>query len=1003
MIGAGTVVVSTAKEVVTLVVSNGATLMFTNWTTTLTASNVTVLSNGVVTLPEPFKDGWMSNRVHFVCSNFLLAAGGTIDVSGRGFLYGNGPGGGNTDGKNRWPGAGGSYGGRGGHGGATGDGEFPPKSAYGYWADDPYGSPETPVQPGSGGDSYQTNNPAQLGGSGGGAVRIEALGSATIDGAIRADGANGLQYSAGGSGGSIYITCGSLSGSAEGLLSAHGGTAFTRTTSDWGGCGAGGGGRIAVDYGSLGASKAMSFTTAAGSVGWRSNDWEEAWWCAAGPGTLWLTDTELLSALPLGQRFQDVRLAFASVREWAVDSLVVSNGSLAFLDGGFRVQVTNDVRIDSGGVLRIGALDSTTNAPQLDVGGNLALTNGARLYVYASDTNDSTATYGARLRVTNNVTIGPTSWMHLFSHGVDGGSATMRMGNLDVAAGGGIDAWGKGYQSTKGPGGTKKYVWAGGGGHGGRGGDGWADNASAKECDGGGAYGSVTAPFEAGSGAGNYRDTAPTDYGGYGGGVVRVDASGGSVTIDGTITADGHSSGFATAGGAGGSVHITCDTLGGTGTISAEGGLSFEYTTPAQTYNAAGGGGGGGRIALDYGSLSPTHSLDVSADAGYGNYHPSPGDRRNAKAGTVSLPGTNLLPTALSALQGEPAISGFSSWSVPSLTVSNATLTLPEGFTLAVAGDLVVGPNAVLELQDGGELTCDGNLTVKNGGELRVNAAPTNGTTDYGALVRVDGTTTIESGGRIDAYCDWTNGAAPLFRLVDLTVQTGAVFTADGAGYRDSHGPGQGEDDTAGWTAGGGYGGRGGDGYGANTPVLGGGTYGSSNAPVSPGSGGGKYRSTSGQNGGNGGGVVRIYATGDVTVDGEVRADGEGAQYADGGGSGGSVFIVAGGDFSGVRDAVVSANGGDGATSSGTYYGGGGGGGRVAIWHGVSAGARDDILNGSFPAGRVVHGSGYPPFRGDVTVTAGRGWSNPSWTEATDGTVVFLTVTSSAGTMFMIR
>jgi len=54
----------------------GATMLFTNWTTALMASNVTVLSNGTMTLPAAFSDSQMSNRVYLICTNFTLDAGG---------------------------------------------------------------------------------------------------------------------------------------------------------------------------------------------------------------------------------------------------------------------------------------------------------------------------------------------------------------------------------------------------------------------------------------------------------------------------------------------------------------------------------------------------------------------------------------------------------------------------------------------------------------------------------------------------------------------------------------------------------------------------------------------------------------------------------------------------------------------------------------------------------------------------------------------------------------
>ena len=65
-----------------------------------------------------------------------------------------------------------------------------------------------------------------------------------------------------------------------------------------------------------------------------------------------------------------------------------------------------------------------------------------------------------------------------------------------------------------------------------------------------------------------------------------------TLTVDGTVSADGdrYIGGHA-GGGSGGSVWIIAPTLAGSGSITADGGIG---------YAAEGGGGGGGRIALDW-------------------------------------------------------------------------------------------------------------------------------------------------------------------------------------------------------------------------------------------------------------------------------------------------------------------------------------------------------------------------------------------------------------------
>jgi len=147
-----------------------------------------------------------------------------IDVSGKGYL--GGLSGDNSSSHGRTQGnvptaatqfAGGSYGGYGYANGAT------PVPVY--------GDMKNPTDLGTGGDAVNTTSP---GGSGGGFIRLTGA-SLVLNGSLNADGGNGTR---GGSGGSIRVSVtGALSGT--GTIHANGG-------SNWGG-----GGRIAVYYGSL--------------------------------------------------------------------------------------------------------------------------------------------------------------------------------------------------------------------------------------------------------------------------------------------------------------------------------------------------------------------------------------------------------------------------------------------------------------------------------------------------------------------------------------------------------------------------------------------------------------------------------------------------------------------------------------------------------------------------------------------------------------------------------
>ncbi|HJN12282.1 MAG TPA: hypothetical protein QF564_26600 [Pirellulaceae bacterium] len=173
-------------------------------------ANVSILGGAAVThsattATDAFEIAWdISGRL-------LVDGTSSIDVTGRGVQGGGALG------------AGGSHAGLGG----------------GVTIDDSHGDLSDPRDAGSGGAGSG-------GGSGGGVVRITTS-SAQIDGTIRADGADGIdfglaQVGGGGSGGSVLLDVSSLSGG--GAISADGGDGSFRA-----GTGGGGGGRVAVEYG----------------------------------------------------------------------------------------------------------------------------------------------------------------------------------------------------------------------------------------------------------------------------------------------------------------------------------------------------------------------------------------------------------------------------------------------------------------------------------------------------------------------------------------------------------------------------------------------------------------------------------------------------------------------------------------------------------------------------------------------------------------------------------
>jgi len=978
------ILLTNATTILGSLTMDGGTLTFTNWNTRLIATNV-VINAGTITLPERFTSSQMSNRVWIVCSNaFTLNTNAVIDVNEKGWAGGNGPGAGlNTAGRA----GGGGYGGKGGR-----------ADWWSYKAGPAYGSTNAPLDPGSGGgDTPYGGAHGSVGG--GGAVRIHAEGTVTIHGTVDARGGTHPthSYNGAGSGGAIYITCAVFQGSTNGLLNVDGGSLPYYSAA---GGGAGGGGRIAVGYTTLGAPHGVRFSAAPGGSSWIGPLYEDEWWLAADPGTLWLPDTALLATTMGDGLFTGVRLYINGVSSWSADSLTVDNCSFTFAHAGFQLTVTNECRIDSGGALGIGTLASGSN-PVMTCG-SLILTNGGTLTIYSGKTNGIVQDYGALVSVTGDVVIGAGSWIIPFSHVTDGGSVLFRMTNLTVAAGGGFNAHARGYAMTNGPGQPPQiqfWSYSGGGGYGGKGGEGtWWSNY------GGPANGLTNAPGGPGSGGG-YCPYAS----GYGGGCVRIEATANAI-LNGTIDANGSSPNHFYAGaGSGGGIYLKCATFGGT----ADGMLKANGGTAGSPPNLAGGAGGGGRIAVHYQSLASPCATLFSTSPG-GGWTDGDVDNRwwmGPQMGTLYLSGTNLLTPTLTDGRFHDVrlvVTGFTAWAVNDLTVSNTSLTLENpSLLLTVSGDLRIGNGTLgvhelncagnVILTNGGRLAvtdmaCGGNLTLSDSAALSVYSGMTNGSpNNYGALVDISGDLSTDLDSWIYPYSHDTDGGSPLFRVRDLLIATNSGFNANDRGF--GVGKGYGVGTTWGEQGGGsGYGGKGGRGVSVNQP--GGATYGSTNAPLAPGSG-----TDCPYGDAHGGGLVRVEATDVVTMNGTITARGGKPKHTySSGGSGGGIFIICDA-FSGALGSLLDAEGGTPGAAG--YYGGGGGGGRIAVWYAVPTDKQATILAGE-NAGQTVSND-YSGFLGTTTVTNGLGWTNLPPDGAASGTIVFLTVPPPVGTLILVR
>lgn len=612
-----------------LVISN-ATVSCSNWVTTLYATNLTILKGGILTCEGPFTNNGMSNRVSVSCSTLLVEANGAINVDGKGYAggaggygAGHGPGGGGPgSGPNLGGGAffGASYGGS-GRNGAGVDGRTLGVPYISLLATNIYGSAEIPLFPGSGGSGPNQTVAGYIGGSGGGAVRITAV-SATVNGQISANGVVpvGISHACAGSGGGIYITCSTLTGT-NGSIMANAGP------SGGGLGGGGGGGRIAVVYEPAAQSllpvPSIVFS-AASSVSGGSNTT-----LPGDIGTLWFPDatffspTNLFTGQWLVPGLTDLTLSDWTVSNvWVrlpVTNLTVANTlTIAGTDfGRFKLEFNQPAVIHCGQARISGASLSLGDAPiertpsarnpypkdgvgsSLICTGNMILTNSARFYVYAGLNHEGSPDWcGAQVNVGNDLLLATNCWIFPVSHPTNGASPVFNMRNLTVAGGGGFNADALGYS-----GGTGAYntvaAYGPGRATGGTHGAGYGSVGTPGYLTGspgpGGVYGSEDAPTAPGSGARAAPSGFGNTFGPYGGGSVQIRAEK-TVTFQGIITANG-GSGMPNygAGSSGGGIYITCYTFNGASNalLRANGGNG---TYPHNSYG--GGAGGGGRIAV---------------------------------------------------------------------------------------------------------------------------------------------------------------------------------------------------------------------------------------------------------------------------------------------------------------------------------------------------------------------------------------------------------------------
>ena len=223
------------------------------------------------------------------------------------------------------------------------------------------------------------------------------------------------------------------------------------------------------------------------------------------------------------------------------------------------------------------------------------------------------------------------------------------------------------------------------------------------------------------------------------------------------------------------------------------------------------------------------------------------------------------------------------------------------------------------------------------------------------------GKITITGAVTVKAYDDVSEYGWVTLTAGEIEIQSGGSLSANEKGYGPSTGPaagiGEGTDGGAYQGAGGaGYGGEGGDGDREGPPYLGGSAYGDSvfgnggTYDWEMGSGGGNGESSTESRGGKGAGKIKLDCSGIITISGtgSISANGEAGQtesvrYAGGGGSGGSIWIIAG---TLAGSGAITANGGAGADNGRNDEGGGGGGGRIHIEYANSSYTGKISVNG---------------------------------------------------------
>ena len=601
-----------------------------------------------------------------------------------------------------------------------------------------------------------------------------------------------------------------------------------------------------------------------------------------------------------------------------------------------------DLNINAKGILQ------QANVVQQVIAGNLTIASGGVL----THSDNSTAQSYIVSFLTNNITVDA------------GGSINVDAKGYDGAAGA------NGYGTGGGEGINTTNYGGGGGGHFGDGGYGRPNGLSGISMLGGISYGDITNPTTIGSGGGgSYINVV----GGAGGGLVVLNASS-TITINGTITADGGAGGITSTngagGGSGGAVKIVANSVAGTPqSFTVVGGAGGNES------GVDGGGGGGGGVLIQYTTSNSINSSAINMAGGTGNDAAQYGG-----AGVVLVKDTDGISILSSTNAGTSGAQ--STQAVSALTVDYFTITSSSIYTVTSTKSLTINQNSPsinvgaslgsLKVSGGtinfptslnlASTTLDywstsvwsyvtsTDLTLSGGGTLNLSYFSTSTALNLNTL-------TIDSGGNV-THSDNSTAQTHVVNINTnvLNISSGGSINVDGKGYDGGYRNGRTVTGTIGYGPGGGQagevrgdGGAGGghfgdggigDDIGSDTIAAGGIGYGDITNPSTIGSGGGGSFDTA--YGGSGGGLIILHVTSTITINGNISADGSigsvsgSPDTSSGGGSGGAVKIVAD-TIAGTPESFTVTGGASGNVTSYPYGdGGGGGGGGVLIQYTTS-------------------------------------------------------------------